>query len=166
MAKNVVPRPTRPTTFFAISPGDLDEAVQTYLVFTQDANESADQVGLHGLVEIAGEMAKNVAPRPTLLTTFFAISPGDLDEAVQTYLVGRLVGILGEDQVGLHGLVEIARGDGEERRRPGRAGHDVGHPGPGQAVALERRLVAVRAQPEAVLERARSNRSPSATRSC
>ena len=40
---DVVPRPTRPTTFFAISPGDLDEAVQTYLVFTQDANESADQ---------------------------------------------------------------------------------------------------------------------------
>jgi predicted metalloprotease len=38
---DVVPRPTRPTTFFAISPGDLDEAVQTYLVFTKD--ESADE---------------------------------------------------------------------------------------------------------------------------
>ena len=48
---DVVPRPTRPTTFFAISPGDLDEAVQTYLVFTQDANESADQApGPHRLV--------------------------------------------------------------------------------------------------------------------
>jgi predicted metalloprotease len=39
--EDVVPRPTREQTF-AISPGDLDEAVRTYLLFTEDAEESAE----------------------------------------------------------------------------------------------------------------------------
>jgi predicted metalloprotease len=39
---DVVPRPTRKQDY-VIAPGDLDEAVKTYLVFTEDANESADQ---------------------------------------------------------------------------------------------------------------------------
>jgi predicted metalloprotease len=39
--EDVVPRPTRQQNF-AISPGDLDEAVRTYLLFTEDAEESAE----------------------------------------------------------------------------------------------------------------------------
>jgi predicted metalloprotease len=39
---DVVPRPTRNQSY-SIKPGDLDEAVKTYLVFTQDADESAEQ---------------------------------------------------------------------------------------------------------------------------
>ena len=39
--EDVVPRPTRDQAF-AISPGDLDEAVRTYLLFTEDAEESAE----------------------------------------------------------------------------------------------------------------------------
>jgi predicted metalloprotease len=39
--EDVVPRPTREQAF-AISPGDLDEAVRTYLLFTEDAEESAE----------------------------------------------------------------------------------------------------------------------------
>jgi predicted metalloprotease len=39
--EDVVPRPTRQQAF-AISPGDLDEAVRTYLLFTEDAEESAE----------------------------------------------------------------------------------------------------------------------------
>ncbi|HEY8093453.1 MAG TPA: hypothetical protein VID93_06700 [Acidimicrobiales bacterium] len=40
--EDLVPRPTRQQPF-SISPGDLDEAVQTYLAFTEDADASADQ---------------------------------------------------------------------------------------------------------------------------
>ena len=36
-----MPRPTRQQDF-NISPGDLDEAVRTYLLFTEDAEESAE----------------------------------------------------------------------------------------------------------------------------
>ncbi len=39
--EDVVPRPTRQQEF-NISPGDLDEAVRTYLLFTEDAEESAE----------------------------------------------------------------------------------------------------------------------------
>ena len=39
--EDVVPRPTRQQEF-NISPGDLDEAVRTYLLFTEDAQESAE----------------------------------------------------------------------------------------------------------------------------
>ncbi len=39
---DIVPRPTR-APGFVISPGDLDEAVQTYLHFTDHADESADE---------------------------------------------------------------------------------------------------------------------------
>jgi predicted metalloprotease len=39
---DVVPRPIGDRSF-EISPGDLDEAVKTYLLFTQEADESADE---------------------------------------------------------------------------------------------------------------------------
>jgi predicted metalloprotease len=40
--EDVVPRPTSSEQRFFISPGDLDEAVRTYLLFTEDAEESAE----------------------------------------------------------------------------------------------------------------------------
>ncbi len=40
--EDLVPRPTRQQPF-SISPGDLDEAVQTYLALTEDADASAEQ---------------------------------------------------------------------------------------------------------------------------
>src|SRR5262245_60258108 len=66
-------------------------------------------------------------------------------------LVGRLVGVVGEHQVRLDGLVEVARRD-DVVLLAGGPGHHVGHPRTGQAVPLQRGRLAVRAQAEPVLE--------------